>query len=54
MRHEALSRVLTAYCNRGKIHIGKEGRTIIITNVLGMDIQGRNDDHFGQLRQQWS
>ncbi|KAL6742300.1 hypothetical protein Aduo_015462 [Ancylostoma duodenale] len=54
MRHESLSKVLTAYCNKRKVHIGKEGRTIRITNVLGVDIQGKNDDYFGQLRQQWS
>ncbi|KIH43757.1 hypothetical protein ANCDUO_26231 [Ancylostoma duodenale] len=31
MRHESLSKVLTAYCNKRKVHIGKEGRTIRVT-----------------------
>ncbi|EYC00613.1 hypothetical protein Y032_0114g439 [Ancylostoma ceylanicum] len=54
VRHESLSKVLSAYCHKREVHLGKEKRAVTITNVLGMNIQGGNDDHFGQLRQQWS
>ncbi|EYC00616.1 hypothetical protein Y032_0114g441 [Ancylostoma ceylanicum] len=54
VRHESLSKVLCAYCRKRKVHAQKEGASFTIRNVLGMDIQGRRDEYFDQLRQQWS
>ncbi|RCN33031.1 hypothetical protein ANCCAN_21146, partial [Ancylostoma caninum] len=54
VRHESLSKVLSAYCGKRKVHAEKERGTVTIKNVLGMDIQGGKGDHFSHLKQQWS